>query len=308
MTLYNQNKRIRIMKKSIISMITVIAALVITHRAQGQQDPHFTLFNFNMNVINPAYAGAQETPELSVLYRSQWIGVDDSPRTGTFIYSRGLGNNLGLAVTAINDRVFVLDQTDLAVDLSYRLQMGQETDLYFGMKLGGGFVNIDLARANAPGNDPLFSQNQSFFNPHVGAGLYINNPKFFITLSTPNFLNGDRYEKTGNVPTAAIEHMHLYLGGGYNFELNENLVLTPRFMVRTVEGAPASYDVGSSLLINDKITAGVNYRIDETYSIYGLINVYDRFQLGVSYDITDQASLINDDGSLEFILKYQFKK
>ncbi len=101
--------------------------------------------------------------------------------------------------------------------------------------------------------------------------------------------------------------MHLYLGGGYHINLNDDLVLTPRVMVRTVSGAPASYDVGSSLLIDDKLTAGVNYRVDEMYSVYGMFKFFDKIQLGISYDITDQASLINDDGSVEFILKYQFK-
>ncbi len=48
------------------------------------------------------------------------------------------------------------------------------------MKLGGGFVNVDLSRANAPGNDLLFAENQSFFNPHIGAGLYIDDPKFYL--------------------------------------------------------------------------------------------------------------------------------
>lgn len=305
MTSYNQNSTI--MKKSIISILTFTLALVLTQTTQAQQDPNFTLYNFNMNVINPAYAGSQENPELNLVYRSQWLGVDDAPRTGTLVYSTSLGNNLGLGVTMMNDRVFVLDQTDLAVDISYKLQMGEESHLYFGMKLGGGFVNIDLTRANAPGNDPLFTQNQSFFNPHVGAGIYIDNPKFYISLSTPNFLNGDRYEKTGNVPSAAVENMHLYLGGGYHFDLNDNLTLTPRVMVRSVEGAPASYDVGASMDIDDKLTTGVNYRVDELYSIYGLMTFFDRFRFGISYDITKETNLVNDNGSLEFILKYQFK-
>ena len=306
MTIVDNLKR-TIMKKSIISLLTIACALIINNKAQAQQDPNFTLYNFNMNVINPAYAGTQETPELNVVYRSQWIGIDDSPRTATFVYSRALGNNLGIGITAMNDRVFVLDQTDIAVDLSYKLKLGEESNLYFGMKLGGGFVNIDLARANAPGTDLLFAQNQSFFNPHVGAGMYIDTKDFYISVSTPNFLNGDRYEKNGNVPSAAVENMHLYLGGGYHFSVNDKLVVTPRVMVRTVAGAPASYDLGSSLMFDEKLTAGVNYRVDELYSVYGMIKFFDKLQFGIAYDITKDSSLINDDGSLEFLVKYQFK-
>ncbi|MFY0604035.1 MAG: type IX secretion system membrane protein PorP/SprF [Flavobacteriaceae bacterium] len=297
------------MRKSIITIITMtFALLMIPNKAAAQQDPNFTLYNFNMNIINPAFAGIKESPELNFVYRSQWIGVDDAPRTATIAYSRALGSNLGIGVSLINDRVFVLDQTDVAIDFSYRLKMSEKTNFYFGLKAGGGFVNIDLTRVSTPGTDPLFMQNQSFFNPHIGAGINIQNEKFYISISTPNFLNGDRYEKQGNTPSVAVENVHLYMGGGYNFTLSDSMVLTPRFMMRTVEGAPTSYDIGSSLEINNKIIAGANLRVDEMVSIYGLFNVIDNLKLGFAYDITmSNLSIANDNGSLEFILKYQFK-
>lgn len=297
-----------IMKRSIITLLIITFSLLIISKAQAQQDPNFTLYNFNMNIINPAFAGNKEAPELNMVYRSQYIGIDDAPRTVALAYSRALGSNLGIGVSLINDRVFVLNETDVAIDISYKIQTSDDTNIYFGLKAGGGFVNIDLTKANAPGNDPLFTQNQSFFNPHIGAGLNIQNEKFNISISTPNFLNGKRYEKQGNAPSVAVENMHFYIGGSYNFNLTDNLMLTPRFMMRTVEGAPTSYDVGSSLEINNKITAGANYRVEEMVSIYGLFNVIDNLKLGVAYDmVTTDINLVNDNGSLEFILKYQFK-
>jgi len=229
------------------------------------------------------------------------------PKTMSLAYSKGLGKNLGLGISIIHDKVFVLKETDLAVDFSYKVKMDETTHLYFGLKAGGGFVNIDLSDSGAPGNDPLFTENQSFFNPHIGAGMHITNEKFYISFSTPNFLKGDRYEKQGNAPSAAIDNTHFYLGGGYNFRLNPTLVLTPKVMSRFVSGAPASYDLGASLDIDRRFVTGFNYRLDEMYSVYGMFRIVDKLQLGVAYDITHTtANLINDDGSVEFILKYQF--
>ncbi len=302
-----QHQTSTIMRRSIITIITITFALLGIHKASAQQDPNFTLYNFNMNIINPAFAGIKDSPELNMVYRSQYLGIDDAPRTISFAYSRPLGNNLGIGISAINDRVFVLNETDLAVDISYKLKVGEKTKLYFGLKAGGGFVNIDLTRANNSGTDALFSQNQSFFNPHIGAGINIQNPKFYISVSTPNFLRGERYEKQGNRPSAAVDRSHFYLGGGYHYNINDNLTLTPRFMMRTVSGAPTSYDVGASMEIQSKYTAGLNYRIDETTSLYGLFEVIENLRLGAAYDISVQdASNINDNGSLEFILKYRF--
>ena len=78
-------------------------------------------------------------------------------------------------------------------------------------------------------------------------------------------------------------------------------------MMRSVEGAPTSYDVGASLDIQKRFIAGVNYRVDELTSFYGLFQVVDKLKLGAAYDITSSdVNLVNDDGSLELILKYQF--
>ena len=295
------------MRNSIITLVTITFALLITNKAAAQQDPNFTLYNFNMNIINPAFAGIKESPELNLVYRSQYLGIDDSPRTISMAYSKAMGNNIGLGISVINDRVFILDQTDIALDISYKLKVSEGTNIYFGIKAGGGFTNIDLTRSNAPGNDLLFSQNQSFFNPHVGAGINIANDNFYISISTPNFLKGERYEKQGNTPVAAINNSHFYLGGGYHIGLNDNLTLTPRFMMRTVEGAPTSYDAGASLDIGDKYTIGANARLEETTSIYGLIRIIKKLRLGFAYDISaTDINDVNDNGSLEFILKYQF--
>lgn len=295
------------MKKYINTIVLSLVLISIVFEVNAQQDPNFTLYNFNLNIINPAVAGMQNDTELSLVYRDQWIGVPDAPRTASLIYSRGLGSNLGIAFTAMNDKVFVLDETDLAIDISYALQLQENTILRFGMKFGGGFTNIDLTKAYNQGDDPLFLQNQSFFNPHIGAGIYIDNPKFYISLSTPNFLNGERYYKKGNIPSVAVDNMHLYLGAGYNFTLSNSLVLTPRIMLRGVSGTPTSYDLGASLLISNVLNTGVNYRVNEMYSIYGVYSLFKNLQLGISYDITNRSAvLLNDDGSLEFIVKYRF--
>lgn len=296
-----------IMRKSIINILAIFLVLFITNETKAQQDPNFTLYNFNMNIINPAFAGIKETPELNLVYRNQFLGIEDSPRTISLAYSRGLGKNLGIGISVINDQVYVLDQTDVAIDISYKLKMNEETNLYFGMKAGGGFTNIDLTKVSTSQTDALFTQNQSFFNAHIGAGINIQNPKFYISISSPNFLKGKRYEKQGNTPSAAINNAHFYLGGGYHIGLSDKLILTPRFMMRSVKGAPSSYDAGASLEINKKITFGSNLRINETASIYGLIKVIEKLNLGFAYDITtNDIANTNDNGSLELILKYQF--
>ena len=52
-------------------------------------------------------------------------------------------------------------------------------------------------------------------------------------------------------------------------------------MMRTVEGAPTSYDCRSGVWISIRsFTVGGNLRIEETASIYGLVRVIDKLRLG----------------------------
>ena len=295
------------MRKSIITIIAFTLTFLLSNKAEAQQDPNFTLYNFNMNIINPAYAGTKDSPELNLVYRSQFLGIDDAPRTVSMAYSKNVGRNLGIGISLINDKVFILKQTDVAVDISYKIKLSEQTKLYFGLKAGGGFTNIDLTRAYDGGDDPLFLENQDFFNPHVGAGIHVQNKNFYITVSTPNFLKGKRYEKQGNAPTVAIDNSHFYLGTGVNLSLSENLMVTPMFMMRNVEGVPNSYDMGAAFDIHKKVIIGMNYRVKEMISSYTLLNVSDKLKFGVAYDVTmSDLYLVDQRGSIEFIFKYQF--
>jgi type IX secretion system PorP/SprF family membrane protein len=174
----------------------ILFIFFIVNNINAQQEANFTLYNFNMNIINPAYAGINEISKLNFVHRYQYLGIDDSPRTTSLIYSKSVGKNLGIGVSMLNDRVFILSQTDLALDISYKLQLNENTNLYFGMKFGGGFVNIDLTKAHNSYYDPLFNKNQSFFNPHIGSGISLQSEKFYISFSSPNFLRGQRFEKS----------------------------------------------------------------------------------------------------------------
>ncbi len=298
---------LNIEKMKNLTYILFLAAALIVQKSSAQQDPNFTLYNFNMNIINPAFAGSTDVQQISLGYRSQWVGVSDAPNTQALNYVSPLKNGLGLGVSLVRDQVFVLQETDLTIDLSYKLQLSQTHDLYFGVKTGASIVNIDLKKAGVIGiNDPLFSRNESFTNMQFGAGMYLKHEKYYVSISTPNFLNGKRYIKHGNAPKAAVDNLHLYYGAGYHFKINEQVQITPAFMHRSTKGAPSSTDISATVGYN-QIQAGMNYRLSEMYSVFTLFNIMDNLRFGAAYDFTtSKINQINNNGSLEMLIRYQF--
>ena len=292
------------MKNSII--ISAFLLLIMSSQIQAQQDPYYMLYKYNMNIVNPAYAGSSNFSELSTGFRMQWVGVEDAPKTQFLSYSAPLKRNLGIGLSVVNDEVFVLKETDITLDLSYHIKLNEDYLLYFGLKGGGSFITIDLTRANVQ-NDPLFTENQSFFNPTMGAGLYLKNEKFYLTLSTPNFLSGERYEKEGNVPVAATDELHLYVGGGYNLELTEKITFMPSIMMRYIDGVENAYDLAGTFDFNQKVQAGINVRLNEAIAIFAMTKVIDQMQFGVAYEkSTEQSRDFTGTGTFEALLRFRF--
>lgn len=258
-----------------------------------------------MNVINPAYVGVNGYSELNLNYRSQWANLDGSPRTQSMSFGTPVVDKMGLGLSIVNDKVFVLKQTDVYIDYSYKLKVSDSTDLYLGLKAGGTFIDIDL---NSLGimNDPVFSENVSRFNPNVGLGFYLKGKKYYANLSAPSLLKSKRYEKDGVVVTNATDELHWYAGAGYTFALSHNIELTPSILSRFVTGAPASVDLTATTRFSDLIDIGLSYRISESFSMLGLFKLSDWIQFGYAYEMTTTDVKDYSKGSHEALLRFKF--
>lgn len=270
----------------------------------AQQDPSFSLYQYNMSVVNPAYAGTNNQLELNFNFRKQWAGIEGSPQTQALNISSPINDRIGLGLTLVNDKVFVLKETDIYADFSYKLPINVDTDLFLGLKAGGSMVNIDLISLGI--NDPLFSEDVSKFNPNLGMGAYLKNEKYYINLSVPGLLSSNRYEKEGVLVTKATDKAHLYMGAGYLFSLSESINFTPSFFGRLVAGAPTSFDITGMISIQEKTELGISYRLNESLSGIAMFKYLDWLQFGYAYEHTTSPVGDYSSGSHEFILKIIF--
>src|SRR5690606_15087501 len=114
-------------------------------------------------------------------------------------------------------------------------------------------------------DDPAFQENinNTYFN--IGTGLFYYTDKYYLGFSVPNMLkskhldlrvNGDEYE-------FGSETSHFFLTGGYVFDLNENIKFKPFFMLKSAFNVPASLDLSTNFLFNQKFEVGATYRLDD---------------------------------------------
>ena len=117
--------------KSIFLKLTLVFFGVMVY---AQQDPHYTQYMYNMNVINPAYAGSKENLSVGILGRRQWEGLQGAPQTYTFNAHMPVGRKVGLGLSVIADQIGPVKEQNVNVDFSYTLDLGGEHKLALRLK------------------------------------------------------------------------------------------------------------------------------------------------------------------------------
>ena len=266
----------------------ILAAFVMLSLWEGnaQQDPHYTQYMYNMNIINPAYAGSKENLSFGILYRNQWVNVDGAPKTFSLSGSSPVGKNVGVGLSVIADEIGPVQEQNVYGDFSYTLNLGGEHKLALGLKAGATFQNIGLfsqvsSTLPVPADD-AFAQDTNNTYLNIGTGIFYYTNKYYVAFSMPNIIKSTHLDFNGR--QYGSETQHYFLTGGYVFDLSPTVKFKPFTMIKTAINAPISADISTNFLFNDKFEIGASYRLDD--SVSGLVNyaITPSLRIGYAYD------------------------
>ncbi len=266
--------------------LSVLIAVVTLFEAQAQQDPHYTQYMYNMNVINPAYAGSKENLSFGLLYRKQWVDIQGAPTTFTFSGHSPVGKNVGMGLSIIADEIGPVKERNVYGDFSYTLNLGGEHKLALGLKAGATFQSIGLFSEISPTlpvpTDGGFSEDTSnvFFN--LGTGIFYYTDKYYVALSVPNMIKANYLDFNG--VKYGTETQHYFLTGGYVFDLTPNLKFKPFAMLKSAFNSPSSLDVSTNFLFNERFEIGGTYRIDDSFGAMVNFAITPNLRIGYAYD------------------------
>ena len=288
-----------------ISIMAFLVSVVVF----GQKEPQYTQYMYNIGSFNPAYVGTVETPEIVGLYRAQWLDIPGAPRTFRFGVNVPFANEkVGMGFNVVNDQLGPFTQTYVDVAYSYQVNVSDDTKLSFGLDVGGSFLAVDFTKGNFEvENEPLLNeQTVNKFYPTIGAGTFLYSDNWYVGLSIPNFLTNGIYND--EVAVVVEDKVQFNFIGGYVFDLNERLKLKPAFMVNYLQGAPVNLNVSSNFLINDVLTLGASYRLDNALSGLAGFQISSSTFIGYSYDYNTNGLGEFNNGSHEIILKFYLGK
>lgn len=290
------------MKKIFVATLVFLSFF----EAQAQQDPHYTQYMYNMNIINPAYAGSKENLSFGLLFRKQWVEIEDSPTTFTASGHSPAGKNVGLGLSAISDRIGPVNENNIYGDFSYTLKFNGDHRLAMGIKAGVSLLKIglnsEIAHTLAVPTDGAFASNTSSANLNMGAGLFYYTNKYYVAFSVPNVLKTAHLDYNGVQYGSEVQHY--FLTGGYVFDLNPNLKFKPFFMMKSAFKAPTSFDLSTNFLFYEKFELGATYRFDDSFGAMVNYKITDGIRLGYAYDHIVSDLKVATPSSHEVILLF----
>lgn len=262
--------------------------LVSVFSVQGQQDPLYSQYMFNIMVLNPAYAGLNENTNISFNSRLQWSGIEGSPTTNTLSVNSSFGSKSGVGLMMMVDQLGINDNTEGHLVYAYHIR-GRKSTLSFGLQ--GGFISrkFDFDKLNLRVDDDLYFgtvlEPKTKFN--VGTGVLFKQENLMLGVSIPriltnNFLDGatdaGRYER------------HYYLIGAYLLELKPELRFKPSALIKSVAGAPISIDLNANFMYRNKYWGGIYTRNFRSYGLMGQVEFADAYRFGYAFELLSKGS------------------
>jgi len=298
------NKKLKMYIKLKIVLIFLLAFTAFV--ANAQQDPQYTNYMFNTLSVNSAYAGSRGHLSVTALHRTQWVGIDGAPQTQSLTVESPIGNNLGLGVAFVHDKLGPSREMYLDANLSYTIRLNDRSKLSFGLKAGGRLLNVDLFDGFQTNPDVASIDNR--FLPTVGAGMYWRNEKTYVGISVPNFLTKEHFDRdsfTTNNFDVSAERLHYFFIAGKVFDLSSTVKFKPAFLGKFVVGAPAIVDISANFMIYDNLRLGAAYRWDDSFSGLLGLQISPKLLLGYAYDLTTTRLGDFNSGTHEIMLRFE---
>lgn len=289
----------------------VIISLLLISKLFSQQDAQYTMYMFNMMSINPAYAGASELTDFTLLARKQWLGFDGSPQTVSFNFNHPFNyNKMGIGASIINDKIGLMQYNHINLAYAYRVNF-KKSALSFGIQpsftqISVGANNVLLDNPNSPQvYDNAFNTIRQF-ELKTGAGIYWQNKNTYLGISSPHFAKLTPNKSLIKEESLYDSKQHFFIAAGHVINLKGAYKLKPSFMLKYTNGAPVSADINCNFYFNQYFGIGLSYRNFDSMDAIIEYRLKNNLKFGYAFDYTLTALRKHNSGSHEILVNWQF--
>jgi type IX secretion system PorP/SprF family membrane protein len=284
------------MKIKITILFSAFWVLALTLSAQ--QYPDMSNFSQNILLFNPAATGLESFIDARGGYRKKWAQLEGSPTTSFFSAHGGtdvvekdtagaetVTGRSGFGGYFLNDRFGVLSRNQVNLAYSYHLPLTTTTKISFGATFGLGSFRLGELNPRDKTDALLQDAGVSKLTPDLGLGAIVYSSKYFIGVSAQQVLQSKlSFTDAADVNETKL-NTHVFLTGGYNHQVNENVRLQPSFMLRSVKGPDASYDINLKMIFKETFWGGVSLRNQDALVLMVGARLESGINFGYAFDL-----------------------
>ena len=318
------------MKKAILSILLLIAAGSL----KAQVDPHFSQYYAYPLWLNPALTGVIDGDmRLNLNAKQQWSGIGNGYQTGGLSMDFLPTDKLGIGLNVLNQAAGTAGYNYFTgyASLGYGIAISADgmKKLHFGLQAGIINRSFDPSKLQLDdqwnpitGFDPAAPSFENFattsamiFDASAGIFYYDSDPEH-----TSNMFAGfsiahlnqpkDPFAIDGLSSTLP---MRFTINGGVRIKTNDNIDLTPHFILIDQQGNQIKmlglYSEFKSSNNSNGLILGALYRMNDA-AIADVGYHLDNLVIGLSYDFntSDLRTASNGQGGFELSLSYVFRK
>lgn len=298
-----QIKRMSLRYCIIILIITLSNASIF-----GQDMPLFTHYYANPYIYNPAYAGIEGRPIVSLTHRQQWVGIEDAPVTSNLTFHMPVIGGFSMGLNVTQDQYGIFSTSGGLLSFAYSVPLGFNQYVTFGLSGGAKYQNIDFS-SGIDLSDPAIINIDPSTKLDGNAGLAYHIGGFSLGFALQNIFNTSTFPTDSFDPgTLGLIRNYMVTADYMLYFGNDEYIFQPYGSYRSFEGFSSQYEVGGIFHVKHMLWAGGSYR--QHFGIIGMLGVKlkSAFSVAYAYEIpTDKAEGINKS-SHEIHLNLAFGK
>ena len=280
----------------------------------AQQNPQFSIFSANSNLINPAFSGWKSENYVAVQFRDQWSGytttTDGTGNLGTSWVSGSFGitPQIGVGILFYSDKTpSGVSQQSFRVHGAYHLNR-TEGMWSFGLSIGTQSKTFDGRnfRLRDP-NDPVatFVSGTAVSQtlPDFGLGVVYSRGDWQAGLQVDH-LSSPTFTMDGNTVSMPLNRF-ISLHGSKEIALSDYFDVLPYGLLRYYSGNLVP-EAGARVYYNKLFYLGAGYRNgDAAMGLVGVSMLDRKLDVGYAIDISTSNALIKSYLSHEISLRYR---
>jgi type IX secretion system PorP/SprF family membrane protein len=294
--------------------ILLLSTMLITQNSAKAQDAEFTQFYANPLYLNPALAGSNICPRISINYRNQWPGISGTYVTTSASFDRfvyGIKSGIGVLVTNDQAGNGTLNTLNASGIYAYQLRINPKWAISFGLQgtYGQKSINwdkltfgdqIDDRRGFIRGSNEVQGMSKKSF-VDFSAGTVVFSKTFFAGFAAHHLTQPDEgLQGYSKLPIKITAHAGAVIPVG---EKSSETSISPNVLYQRQQDFQ-QLNLGV-YVTKGALVGGLWYRNQDSFII--LVGIQKGIiKVGYSYDVTVSKLTNATAGSHELSVGFQF--